>query len=447
MKFGYQGGYLDGQPVHLHERSVRGVPLQQRRAEPDHRKHQLVPGSNSASDTTSFYAQEQRTIGRMTLQGAFAVRSRMELLPGGHRRPARFLPTPVDVCKDRRRQQRTSDISPRGGARHRRVRTTARRRSRSTSAKYLQAAQNGLSYGALRPTGRLHDHGRRGLGLIANSNYSPGLRPSESRSAQSTTTDFCGQISDSAFGQQEFTDTLDPMLINGWGVRPGDWQHRRIGAAGSAAARLGRNRLQPSLAHEFRRHRQYCCRRRRISGSSPSRRHSILGCRLKRRDGRFPVCITSTRTWHRPVSTVQSSRSPTAPIHKLRMVSCSNVSARPRSGLVFQGGVSTGNVRSNYCDIRAAIPEQNLIIGALTPTSIPTPTNPWCDTTASWVTRYTGLGRIPFQRSMCCSRGRSAATGRADRSELGNHASGCSSNLGADSTDTGPSAVEQRSQA
>ena len=38
------------------------------------------------------------------------------------------------------------------------------------------------------------------------------------------------------------------------------------------------------------------------------------------------------------------------------------------------------------------MPEQNLIIGALTPTSIPTPTNPWCDTSTSWVTRYTGLG-------------------------------------------------------
>ena len=43
--------------------------------------------------------------------------------------------------------------------------------------------------------------------------------------SQSTTTDFCGQTSDPAFGQQKFTDTLGPELVNGWGVRPGDWQY------------------------------------------------------------------------------------------------------------------------------------------------------------------------------------------------------------------------------
>jgi hypothetical protein len=61
-----------------------------------------------------------------------------------------------------------------------------------------------------------------------------------------------------------------------------------------------------------------------------------------------------------------------------------NISARPRNGLVFQGGVNTGTTRTDFCDIRAALPEET--------TAPLSPTNPWCNTTTGWVTRYTGLG-------------------------------------------------------
>src|SRR6202035_4397814 len=67
-----------------------------------------------------------------------------------------------------------------------------------------------------------------------------------------------------------------------------------------------------------------------------------------------------------------------------------NVTARPRYGLVFQGGVSTGNTRTNYCDIRAALPEQ-LTAGPPTPNGF-SPTDPWCNTATGLITRYTGLG-------------------------------------------------------
>jgi hypothetical protein len=61
-----------------------------------------------------------------------------------------------------------------------------------------------------------------------------------------------------------------------------------------------------------------------------------------------------------------------------------NISARPRNGLVFQGGVNTNDTRTDYCEVRAELPEQ-----AVAPLS---PTNPWCNTTTGWVTRFTGLG-------------------------------------------------------
>jgi hypothetical protein len=56
-----------------------------------------------------------------------------------------------------------------------------------------------------------------------------------------------------------------------------------------------------------------------------------------------------------------------------------NISARPRNGLVFQGGVSTGNTTRDTCAVRTQLPETAA-------------TNPWCDTSTGFVTRYTGLG-------------------------------------------------------
>ena len=43
-----------------------------------------------------------------------------------------------------------------------------------------------------------------------------------------------------------------------------------------------------------------------------------------------------------------------------------NLSARPRNGLAFQGGVGTGTDATNYCDVRAAAPEYT-VLGAQSP--------------------------------------------------------------------------------
>jgi hypothetical protein len=56
-----------------------------------------------------------------------------------------------------------------------------------------------------------------------------------------------------------------------------------------------------------------------------------------------------------------------------------NISARPRNGLVFQGGINSGTTRTDNCEVRALVPEES-------------PTNPWCNTSTGFVTRYTGLG-------------------------------------------------------
>src|SRR5262249_14278233 len=68
-----------------------------------------------------------------------------------------------------------------------------------------------------------------------------------------------------------------------------------------------------------------------------------------------------------------------------------NISARPRTGLLFQGGVSSGTQRTDYCGVRTSAPEYTV---PAAPGTLPTqsPVNPWCNTSTGFITRYTGLG-------------------------------------------------------
>src|SRR5204863_6076532 len=59
----------------------------------------------------------------------------------------------------------------------------------------------------------------------ANNNLQPDcdlLNP-QANDSRATGGDFCGQISNLRFGQPVLTGNYDPDLLNGWGVRSGDW--------------------------------------------------------------------------------------------------------------------------------------------------------------------------------------------------------------------------------
>ena len=67
--------------------------------------------------------------------------------------------------------------------------------------------------------------------------------------------DSCGAISDRNFGTATLSRNFDPGA-RGLGRASGRLGVRRVGAAGSAAARVGRSRLLPALARQLLRGRQ-----------------------------------------------------------------------------------------------------------------------------------------------------------------------------------------------
>jgi hypothetical protein len=62
-----------------------------------------------------------------------------------------------------------------------------------------------------------------------------------------------------------------------------------------------------------------------------------------------------------------------------------NVTARPASGVMLQGGFNTWKTNDDFCAQRALLPEQTIF-------GVTSPTNPWCDTSTGFVTRLTALG-------------------------------------------------------
>jgi hypothetical protein len=68
-----------------------------------------------------------------------------------------------------------------------------------------------------------------------------------------------------------------------------------------------------------------------------------------------------------------------------------NVSARPRNGLVFQGGLATGATRNDYCAVLAQLPEIQTASGTLN-VGVPGVQQPFCNYSSGLITRFTGLG-------------------------------------------------------
>ena len=167
----------------------------------------------------------------MTLQGALAVRPRLELFPRGDGRPVAVPAERRSLSTRRDGVHSYNDITPRGGVAID-LFGTGKTSLKVNVGKYLQAAQNGLAYGALRPSRPADDQRRRATGPIANGDFVPDcdlLNPlAQIDHGRCLRADQPRWTSAS----DVFTSDLDPALRSGWGVRP---------ATGSSASRSSRN--------------------------------------------------------------------------------------------------------------------------------------------------------------------------------------------------------------
>ena len=379
MKVGYQATYhrvnqsYFSNDTHLIYRMNYGVP--------NLLTMDLKPfNTGQRTRSEALYAQEQWTLGRLTLQGALRYDHAWSYFPDQQIGPVKFLPTAF-VLPAQDGVKGYDDITVRGGAAYD-VFGTGNTALKVNFGKYLEAATNHNTYSLSNPAARIA--GSPVLGAPppvtrawtdGNRNYVPDcdlLNPN----ANSAGGDTCGQLSNLNFGKPVFTGSFDPAILEGWGVRPSDWQigvsvQQRVMTGVSVEVGYFRRWLQNFTVID----------NQAVTAADFDTFHIIAPSDPRLPDGGghtisglynvIPTKFgqtTSFTTWSDNFGGQTS-------MYNGVMI---NVSARMLNGVTIQGGLNTGKTTTDTCDLRAQLPETAA-------------TNPYCHNDPGFVTRVTGL--------------------------------------------------------
>ena len=252
MKFGYQGGFNNPNQTYqyfnelIHVRLNNAVP---------NRLTQVITVDDSDARIkvtrnlwpTSFYAQDQWTKNRLTVQGGIRYDYYLIELPRVEdRRPGLHglgaagdrLPVAVDTV---------GQVGRRHAARGRRLRRVRQRQDRGQVQ--LRQVRAGRHRGQQRPRPEPHHPHRdqhdadvddRNNDFVANCDLINTEKNGE-----------CGAMSNKNLGKEVFDRTYDVGFVEGFGVRPNSTELGPLGAAGSGAARVGQRRLLPQHVGEL----------------------------------------------------------------------------------------------------------------------------------------------------------------------------------------------------
>ena len=333
--------------------------------------------------TDAFYAQEQWTRGRITLQGALRYDHAWSYFPEQQVGPVRFFPT-AKVYPHTTGVEGYHDLWPRGGVAVD-VFGTGKTSVKLNFGRYLEAAQNGGLFTALNPTSRLSTTTTRSwtdtdADYVADCNL---LNPA-AQDLRASGGDFCGANTNANFGTEVFASTLDPTLLSGWGLRSGDWQ------IGASVQQEVLPRVAVEVGYQRRWLVNFLATDNRARGPEDHTEFGIMVPEDPRLpgggggvlDGFYNVTpVAAARLNDNFQSLASHFGDQSQMTNSINM----NVTARPRSGFVLQGGFNTAKTDSDNCGIRQALPESSA-------------TDRWCDTTSGFVTRFTALGTYTVPR-------------------------------------------------
>jgi len=375
LKVGYQGGFFvsDGKNfTNTHNLAFRldnGVP------------NQLTQNLNPFNISQrarydAVYAQDQRTFGRLTLQGALRFDRAWSWFPAAEIGPTRFLPTPI-AFPDTRGVDAYTDISPRVGVAYDLFGNT-KTSIKVNLGRYLEVASTGSNYGGPRPTGRVTTSVNRAW-TDGNRNFVPDcdlLNPLR-QDFRPAGGDLCGQMTDLNFGTPAFRDSYDAELLAGWRVRPSDWSF------GASVQQEVLPRVTVEAGYFRRWLNGFTVADNRAQAPADFGTFSITAPRDPRLPDGGGYVISGLYNANQNVASVIDNFTTSADRYGTRDQHYDgflmNLNGRLQSGLTFQGGINTGKTVGDSCEIRALLPET-------------APLNPYCHVDSGFVTRITGLG-------------------------------------------------------
>jgi hypothetical protein len=295
------------------------------------------------------------------------------------------------------------DVTPRFGAALD-VFGTGRTALRMQVGKYLEGAGVSGTYANTNPSLRMPQttstFGTAGVTRAwsdANGNFVPDcnlLNPA-AQDLRSTGGDLCGVLSNTNFGKNVLTNNFDPALLDGWGVRPSDWN------------------VDVSIEHQIlpRTSLSVTYSRRTFHGFAVADNLALQPSDLTPfsvvapRDPRLPDGGGYLIPWLYDVVPEKAGQVDNLVADSAKYGQWYQhfdgvdiiVQARTRSGLTFAGGTSTGQTVADNCDVRGRLPELATTTTGTSPfgaglaTSTVSPISPYCHVSFGVLTQARGL--------------------------------------------------------
>jgi Carboxypeptidase regulatory-like domain len=389
MKFGYQGAY------YTDNRSPGGNDLAFRVQ--NGTPNQLTEYINwfrtySRVRYNALFAQDQWTRGRLTLQAAVRFDHSWSYYPEQSIGGVTFLPT-VTVFPESKGVEGYNDITPRMGAAFD-LFGDGKTAIKVNMGRYLEAAvNNNGNYSELLPAAasRIPRSVTR-TWTDANGNFNPdcNLPNVNAQDLRSSGGDYCGQISNLNFGRSTPQLAYDPKIMQGWGVRPGDWQ------IGVTLQRQLMARVSLEVGYTRRWLQNFTVTDNRATTVADYTPYSITAPVDARLPGGGGYAVSGLYDVVPEKSGVFDNYRTYAPnygdMYQIYNGMDINVNARLRSGLQFQAGSSTGERVTDYCDIRSKLPGQTGTFSTGSEVPAYSMVNPSCHFAPGITTRITAAG-------------------------------------------------------
>ncbi len=394
LKFGLQGGFL----VDDRRNATNDLNLQLRvnNGEPNLITESFLP-YDVHQDTRydALYGQEQWTRGRVTLQGALRFDRASSYFPPQTIGPSNYLPFSTAFARTDG-VTGYKDLTPRAGLAYD-VFGNGKTSFKANIGKYLEAASNGNgNYSIANPVSRVPG----GLGQPPitrawtdwnhNFNIDCDLVNVAAQDLRASGGDQCGALSDLNFGKPVFSNTVDAAILGGWGNRPTDWQ------IGLSVQHEVLPRVSAEVGYFRRWMNNFTVTDNRAVGVSDFTAFSVRAPSDPRLPGGGGYTVAGlynvvAAKFGRTDNVVTDAVHYGTEYMRYNGVLV-NISARPRNGLTFQGGVNTGTTVRDNCQIRAQVPELITTATGGIVSPVVNPTNPFCHEDPGFITRVTGLG-------------------------------------------------------
>ena len=317
----------------------------------------------------ALFAQDQWTPQSLHPPGGAALRSVDQLVSRTDRR-AVDVPPDRDSYPARPTASTATRTSRRAWACRGTSSATARRRSRSNIGKYLEGAGVSNNWANANPTLRAPGSGGPFAPLSvtrswtdANRNFVPDCNlanPGAQSPATTGSIDSCGAISNQSFallsqGQFPLTNSFDPALLNGWGVRASDW------TLGASVQQQLMARASVEVAYTRRWYHGFTVLDNQVLSNSDLTPYSITVPSDPRLPGGGGYTVgtlydVNPAKFGQVNNLVTDSQQYGDWYQYFNGVDVT-LNFRMKNGLTFQGGTSTGKQIADNCAVRANLPE------------------------------------------------------------------------------------------